>query len=273
MFKLFRTPFPRPKMTTRNIVWVFLIGFLASVFVILFKPFNIINQNGIWYYNLIAISMGVVFSSAIFFIEFLIPRIFNNFFKKWNIAKALLWYSLVILFVGGVMFLYKSFLGGFRDFTFTEYFLVIGRLLGIGIIVSFFVVGIFSYFNRQSIASISSKETYRITSSNGKQLDLSLNEILYIRSDDNYVDIHKIEDGLRKKVVFRSSLKNIEDQIVNPISPVYRCHRRYLVNINCFSIKNDKRRNTIIKLLDYEDEIPVSEKYYEDILNLLRINP
>ncbi|MBW1296658.1 LytR/AlgR family response regulator transcription factor [Aquimarina litoralis] len=273
MFKLLYTPFPKPKMTIKNVIWVFLTGFLGSVFVILFKPFNITNQTGVWYFNLIAMSMGVVFSFSIFFMEFLIPKLFRKFFKKWNIGKALLWYSLVILFVGAAMFLYKSFLGGFRDFTFNEYIMVIGRVLGIGVIVSFFVVGIFSYFNRQSIASISSKELYRITSANSKPLDINLNEILYIVSDDNYVDIHKVENGKRKKVVFRSSLKNIEDQIVNPISPMYRCHRRYLVNINSFTIKNDKRRNTIIKLKDFEDEIPVSEKYYTIIVNLLQINP
>lgn len=69
--------------------------------------------------------------------------------------------------------------------------------------------------------------------------------------------------------MFRSSLKNIENQIVNAVSPIKRCHRQYLININYFDLENTKSRNTTIKLKNFDDEIPVSTKYEKEIKALL----
>ena len=273
MFKFLYTPFPRPQISFKNVLWIFLLGFIASVFVILFKPFGIINDSGLWFFNLLIVSMGVVFSASIVLMEFLIPLLIKKTFKSWNLGKAILWYAWLILFVGGTMFLYKSFLGGFSDFTFKEYINVLGRISGIGLIVSFFAIGLFNYFNKKNISLLASKETYALTAPNVKSVSINLDELLYIGSDDNYVDIHIESNGKRDKIIFRSSLKNIEEQIVNPLTPIYRCHRRYLININCFKIKNDKSRNASITLKKYDDEIPVSAKYVSSILELVRIRP
>ncbi|MEB3346696.1 LytTR family transcriptional regulator DNA-binding domain-containing protein [Aquimarina gracilis] len=238
----------------------------------LFKPFNIENQTGEWYVDLILFSLGIVFFLSIFFIEFLIPYIAPRCFTNWTLGKAIIWYTWVILFVGAVIFLYKSFLGGFKDFTWTEYFFVIGRVLVIAVTVSFFALGVFSYFNRKQFSLLSSNERYSISAPNAKPLQLNLNEIMYIVSDDNYVDIHLEKEGKRKKKVFRSSLKNIESQIVNPVSPIYRCHRKYLINIQYFEIHKINSRSMSILLQKYLDEIPVSKKYAEQINELLHIH-
>ncbi|WP_299219159.1 LytTR family transcriptional regulator DNA-binding domain-containing protein [uncultured Aquimarina sp.] len=272
MFKFVYTPFPRPKKNFKNVFNIFLLGFIASLFIIFFKPFAIVD-NGIWYVKLIILAMGVIFSLSIYTMEFLVPNIFKRLFQKWTLGKAILWYTWMIFFVSGVMFLVKSFLAEFNDFTLLEYVNVIGRVSGIGLVVSFFTLGIVSYFNRQKIALLSSKETYQITAPRVKSIELNLDEVMYIMSDDNYVDIHIKSNNEREKIVFRSSLKNIENQIVNPISPIYRCHRQYLINTNFFKIKNSKRRNMSIELKEFEDEIPVSNKYTNTVLSLLQSRP
>jgi len=272
MTKYFYTPFPRPAKTRSNALKVFLFGFIASLFIIVFKPFEIGNSEQ-WYYDVITVGLGILFSAAIYFMEFIIPAFFKKTFRTWNLGKAILWYTWMVIFVSGVMFLAKSFLAGFNDFTFVEFINVIGRIAAISLIVSFFSMGIISFFNRQKIALISSKETYEISAPNVKPIQLNLQEVLYVASDDNYVDIHLQLRDKRDKIVFRSSLKNIENQIVNPLSPIYRCHRRYLVNINHFKVKSSKSRNTSIMLKDHEDEIPVSNQYASNILRLLHIRP
>lgn len=203
--------------------------------------------------------------------EFLIPKFIPKLFKKWNLGKAIVWYAWVILFVGAIMFTYKSYLGGFRDFTWTEYFFVLGRILVIGITVSFFVLGILSYLNRNRLSLISSTENYRIEVPNAKPIQLNLNQVMYIVSDDNYVDVHMVANGKRKKLVIRSSLKNIESQIVNPLSPIYRCHRKYLINIAYFKVKKNTSRNTSLQLINYAENIPVSKQYVDAIVKLLQI--
>lgn len=267
------TPFPRPRSSRKNILWLLLIGLSASIFILIFKPFDIENQTGEWYIDLIIFSLGIVFFLSVLSMEFLIPKIFPKLFLKWNLGKAILWYTWVILFTGAIIFTYKSFLGGFRDFTWNEYFNVLGRILGIGITVSFFSLGFISYLNRKRLSLISSTENYVIKAPNSKSLRVNLNNVMYIISDDNYVDIHLDSNGKRRKLVFRSSLKNIESQIVNPLSPIYRCHRRHLINIEYFKIKSNTSRNTTIQLMNYGDEIPVSKQYTDLIINLLQVRP
>lgn len=266
------SPFPRPKNDRTNVGRLFLLSLGCSLFILIFNPFNIKSQEE-WYINLLVFSLGLLFFVAVYLVEFLLPRLTPSLFQKWNLGKAILWYGFVLFFVGSTMFFYKSFLGGFRDFTLLECLFVIGRVLGIGMTVSFFVLGIYSYFGRKQFSLLSSNEKYRITSPDAKAIELNLNEILYVVSDDNYVDIHLEVDGIRKKEIFRSSLKNIEAQIVNPVSPIFRCHRQYLINFQHFKMHSTNSRKTLIALKRYEGEIPVSKKYASQINELLQTRP
>lgn len=268
----FSSPFPRPKKNRRNISLLLLIGLISSLFILIFKPFNIENQTGELYIYLIIFSFGIFFFVSIFFMEFLIPSLLPKLFTNWNLGKAIIWYVLVILFVGAVMFIYKNFLGGFVDFTLKDFFFVLGKVLGIGIIVSFFTIGVIGYFNSKQFSLLSSHENYLISVPNAKSLKLNINDVMYIVSDNNYVDIHLELDGVRKKKVLRSSLKNIESQIVNPVSPIFKCHRKYLINIKYFKVQKMNSRNMLILLQKYEDEIPVSKKYAANIYQLLHIH-
>ena len=267
------TPFPRPKNSRKNILWLFAIALSTSLFILIFKPFDIENRTGVWYFNLIIFGLGMIFFLSIYIMEFVVPRLLPKLFLKWSLGKAIVWYAWLILFVGAIMFLSKSYLAGFRDFTWTEYLFVLGRISGIAITVSFFVIGIFNYFNRKNFSMMTSNEDYLITAPNTKPLSLNLNDLMYIVSDDNYVDIHMEVDGVRKKLILRSSLKNIEEQIVNPISPIFRCHRRHLINFEYFKVKNKTSRNMIIQLKKYEDEIPVSRQYVDSLVKLLQTHP
>lgn len=185
----------------------------------------------------------------------------------------MVWYALMMLFVGALMFLYKSYLGGFNDFTFQEYLFVCGRVFLISITVSFFVLGLINYVQKSKISSIASNESYTIKTSNDKEIQLYFNEILYIESDENYVNIHLLKDGIRKKEVIRSSLKNIEEQLVYATSPIYRCHRKYLINFKYFEVIDSSSRSMTIQLIDGETTIPVSKQYVAKLHPLLINHP
>nr|WP_297916115.1 LytTR family DNA-binding domain-containing protein [uncultured Allomuricauda sp.] len=269
MIQYFETPFPRPKKNRTNVLWIFLIGVLCSVFIIIFKPFNIENKTGALYEYLVLFSLGILFSSSIYVWEFVVPSLFPKSFKKWTLGRAILWYSLMTLFVGALMFLYKSYLGGFSDFTFKEYLFVCGRVFLISTTVSFFVLGLISYTQKSKISSIASNESCFVKASNGKVTQLFFHEILYIESDENYVDINLLKNGERRKEVIRSSLKNIEDQLVYAISPIYRCHRKFLINFKYFEVLDSSTRSMTIQLKGGGTILPVSKQYVTQINQLL----
>ena len=244
-------------------------GIGGSLFILLYNPFEIARQAGDLSINLLLFSLGIVFALSIIFMEWLFPWLFPHVFKKWNIGKALVWYTLVFLFAGSINFLYKSYLGGFREFTFQEWGFVLARTLAISGTVAFFIVGIYQLLNRNKLARLVSGEQFTIKASDGKSYNLNLNQILYLSSDDNYVDIHYLENNDRKKLIVRSSLKHLETQLINPISPIQRCHRQFLINTSKFTIQKSTSRSMLLELLGQPDSIPVSSQYVKDIKAIL----
>ncbi|NNF21675.1 MAG: LytTR family transcriptional regulator [Saprospiraceae bacterium] len=273
IFELLHTPFPRPVASRKTILLILFIGLAASGFILLYKPFGIENTTGELYVDLVIFSLGILFILSILFIEFFIPLLVPKPFQRWTLGKALLWYPIVIVFVGGCQFLYKSYWAGWHDFTFLEFVFVLFRTLGISFTVAFFVLGIWQYLNRKRLSMLTSKEVYDVMTSDGKVVQLGLNNILYIASSDNYVEVHIEENGDRHKLILRSSLKKIETQISNPLSPIIRCNRRYLININRFIISSESSRKMDLILVKYEDSIPVSTKYIPQIKQRLTVRP
>lgn len=264
-----KTPFPRPKRNRKNLMLVVLLGVSASVFILLYKPFGIENNAGDLATDLVIGSLGLVFIVSVLFMEWVIPWLFPKLFKRWTLGKALLWYTLVILFVALANFLYKSWWSSFNEFTWTDFGLVLGRVLGISFTVSFFVLGLWQYLNRKKLSQLTSTENYMVTAANGDEYDLNLSNVLYLSSDDNYVDVHYLESGERKKIVLRTSLKNVEQQLVNPLSPIYRCHRSYLINAERFQIEKQTSRSMTLVLKEYGDVVPVSQQYISSIKSRL----
>jgi len=258
----------------KKLLWIVGLGLGGSLFILLYNPFEIANQAGESVLNVVLLfSLGIIFSLAIIFMEWVIPSFLPKMFQKWNFGKAIAWYTLVILFTGAVIFFYKSYLGGFRDFTVVEFFLVLLRILVISITVAFFIVGAFQILNRRKLSLISSGESFQITSSDGKTIKIDLSDILFVSSDDNYVDIHYLEGSAREKLILRSSLKNIEEQVVNPLSPIIRCHRQFLINVNRFEIKKANSRSMTLSAKNQSDEIPVSSRFVESVKKRLPIRP
>ncbi|MEL6867576.1 MAG: LytTR family DNA-binding domain-containing protein [Bacteroidota bacterium] len=273
IIKLLNAPLPSPERSLHKLIWILLLGVGCSLFIFLYNPFGIANEKGELYSYLILFSLGIIFSMSIILMEWTIPSLFPRFFQKWTITKALIWYSLVILFAGAINFLYKSYLGGFSEFTLLEFFFVLLRTIVISCTVAFFIVGLLHFLNRKRLTAIASGQQFQITSGDGKTVNIDLHKVLYVSSDNNYVDMHYRMNGKREKLILRSSLKNIEEQIVNPISPIVRCHRQFLINTNQFEIEKATSRSMIIRLKNDSDEISVSSKYIPAIKKLMTIRP
>lgn len=265
IIRILRTPFPSPKRTFKKFFLILLLGAFCSLFIFLYNPFGIADQAGEFYVNFLLFSLGIVFALSIIFMEWVIPWLLPSYFKKWNIGKALFWYTLVLLFAGTVNFIYKNVLGGFREFTFFELLFVLARTLVISGTVALIIVGFYQLLNKKNIARLVSGEQFTIKASDGKSYNLNLSQILYLCSDDNYVDIHYLENDDRKKLIVRSSLKYLEAQLVNPISPIKRCHRQFLINTSRVTIQKSTSRSMLLKLSGQPDSIPVSSQYVKEI--------
>ena len=82
---------------------------------------------------------------------------------------------------------------------------------------------------------------------------IMLNEIRYVKSDDNYVEIHT----LHKKHLVRGSLKGFSQKL--PSAQFLQVHRSYIINISATTGIGAN----FIKIGD--DSIPISKNYQEQI--------
>jgi hypothetical protein len=283
-----RQPFPFYISLTRILFFSFTTGLFVSVFLLIFKPFGsgaYILESRTW----ILWGYGFV-TFLILLVDMLVwPAVFPGFFneKKWNVAKGIGFQFWHIISIGAANLLYAALVGE-KEIR----LLAVPRYLLQALAVGFFpiTIGIFSI---QSILSKKYAESTRrlndnilglesrtaepeknpqivvFSSEGGKEeVEIRLQELLFIKSADNYVEIYRTENDKIKRIFLRSSLKRIEQDLKeHPF--LFKCHRAFLVNIKNISrvAGNSQGYQLIFKGIEYA--IPVSRNTSKNLFKLV----
>lgn len=115
-----------------------------------------------------------------------------------------------------------------------------------------------------------SNHLVNILDENGElHMAIDLEQLLFIKSADNYVAVYfKKDDKVRKELV-RTTLKRLENELDE--YPIRRCHRSYMVNINNISVSMKSNQGLSLGLKNYSDEaIPVSKNYKAFFTRLIK---
>ncbi|MBO4670221.1 MAG: LytTR family transcriptional regulator [Bacteroidales bacterium] len=93
--------------------------------------------------------------------------------------------------------------------------------------------------------------------------------VLYIESNENYIVVHYLENGIEKRFQLRNTLKNLEPLCEQ--AGFARAHRCFIVNPkHVKSIRKDSSGLFFADLgVDREEGIPLSKKYYGSIAAML----
>lgn len=88
-------------------------------------------------------------------------------------------------------------------------------------------------------------------------------DLLFVRSDGNYLEIyHDSEKDVRKDII-RLALHSLEEQL--KLYPnIIRVHRSYIVNLNKVNEVNGNAQGYRLKLAAGEEEVPVSRSYLKE---------
>jgi glucan phosphoethanolaminetransferase (alkaline phosphatase superfamily) len=100
-----------------------------------------------------------------------------------------------------------------------------------------------------------------------EKIETSEEELLFIKADQNYIEVTIEKEQKLKKKLLRISLVKAIEQIKS--EQIVRCHRSYVVNL--MHIKKTKGNSQGLKLMmNHCDEgIPVSRKYKDDLVKKL----
>lgn len=98
------------------------------------------------------------------------------------------------------------------------------------------------------------------------KITIALENLIYIDSADNYATIHYINKDKISNFLIRNSLKWMEENLSKD-SPLVRCHRSYMVNLDKVKVLRKTKDGIYIELdAPNVHDIPVSKTYYEKVM-------
>ncbi|MEZ0607381.1 LytR/AlgR family response regulator transcription factor [Fibrella sp. WM1] len=100
-----------------------------------------------------------------------------------------------------------------------------------------------------------------LASESGKdRLNLLPNQLIYVESVGNYVEVHWLNFMFPQKTVLRSTLKDVEAALADQ-PQFFRCHRAFIVNLRAVSYTTGNARGYQLTMSGSNREIPVSRTY------------
>lgn len=189
-----------------------------------------------------------------------------------KINKILLWYFIEVLAVS-FSWTFFDYFDGKMHIGFSYVFInnLLGFLLS-SFIPYFAFIGIIAFKDKNKKVSLikvnnTNEEKNSLISfldeNNIVRLAVKTDQLLFIQSSDNYVELCYLDNDETKKFLLRNTIKKLEENINN--ASVIRCHRSYMINIKNISKAQKTSSGFMLKLKSCSSEIPVSKSYVSEI--------
>jgi hypothetical protein len=233
------------------------LGFGIWIFIFLFftEPLDIqvfSFKEKLTFLPLYALAGAIVYILALPFQQFTYTK--NN--KQWFVINELMFFA-VLLVLGLVIFriLFLFIVHNYTLWEFIEIFFLPAVLTLLPIIIlSRWAFG--RYFEKK----LEETKIEIKGSGNYENLRLFFNDIVYIQSADNYIEVSYLENSILKKALIRSKISSVKETFPK----LLQTHRSYI--INSFHFKQWQTKNSKTELLLINDiTIPVSKTYLDDV--------
>ena len=237
------------------------IGLFFWLFLGIAMPFGIYNHSFQSYFSLLLhlIPLAIIWPLWSIIIDYLVVKI-NPEWNQINRKNMMVW-GLKILLIIHTIFLYRGDSCEWQCIDLKEYLEIwLACLIVFGVAYVLFASRGKNLYYRKVINAAASSQ-YLLINGEGKEVVRVLPENLYyIQSDDNYLDLMLSEDGktLQKKTL-RATLKSVAEQL-SDYPNFIRCHRSFIVNASkIVDIENDK--NILLSVNKKIEPIPLSKTY------------
>ncbi len=252
------------------------IGLGVFLFVLIFKPFPL-DHIEFDERKLFVLGLGALVFLVLFIVRIVYPCLMeNNYQHETKTALHSLLSGFIIWLVCTVIFsVYLNFAGFVSPSSYLVFKIVL-ICLAPPLILAFYDK--MAELKRQNEALILEEKIIQqkigkneadhlnrsiefIAETNAEKVSLLVKDILFIKSADNYAEIHYYDADLVKKKLVRNTLKNIELQI-RAYPGFIRCHRICIVNTHQIEKLNGNCNHHSLILKGCDEEIPVSRQYF-----------
>lgn len=277
-WKIIYEPYPFDDSLKKAVISAIAFGLFVFVFLRFFQPFGLGNWES-ESKTIILLGYGLVTTFCLFSNFLIFKTLAPNWYsvKTWTVGKNIV-YTLWMFFTIGLGNLLYSVFQNFIPFTLEGFWFYQALTLTVGVFPVIFSTLL--VYNRRlsamqkTAAGLNSSihehpdsaKLITIPSQNkSENTELNSNNILAIKSIENYVEIyHESEQELKKEVI-RNTLKNIESTF-SELQSVKKCHRSYLVNLDKVEkFKGNAQGLTLSFEIEPTLEVPVSRAFVKEI--------
>ncbi len=277
MFKILQQPYPFHHKSGKKRFWKSLAeGSGVALFFIIFQPFGLSEWEHpykIWVLTGFGAIVSICTAIHRFVLPSVFPRVYNE--KVWVVWKEIADILLLLALISIANMLYSSFFFRYVPFSVSGFLVMFFIVALIGLIpISFGVMSNYiiqlKKYNQtiivQAVNATTKEEekgiTLKLIAENEKDvLELQADDLLFIESSDNYSTVVYNQAQTLQKVLLRSSLTRLENQINQPA--IVRCHRSYIVNLSKVEKVTGNAQGYKLHLQLFELTIPVARKYSE----------
>jgi hypothetical protein len=288
LYAILQRPFPLETDAVKRVLVSALFGICVASILLVFMPFGLARYQGEWKTPIIAF-YGMITFLCMMFNYFVLEKIFPQYFEEesWTVGKHVVFSLTHIVAISVVNFLYSHYV-----FSFNFHWLPLLRFIGWTFLIGFFPTVVLTLLlerrywkqNVAGAARISSHleaqapsqpekilKTTLITltgASAKEQYELHPASILCVQAGDNYVTLYyKSAEGV-KKILFRATLKSLEEQLQSETN-FFRCHKSYIVNLSLIQNVSGNAQGYKLHLPFTDFVVPVSRSLQNEILEKL----
>ena len=287
---LFNQPYAYESSARRKSLRALAFGAFVFLFLFVFKPFGISGDG--WPLVRFMLGFGAITTGAMLLLNVAVPVAFPRYFNEdgWTTGREIFYASLNVTSIGVLNYLYTvgttNLNGGLMNFVW---------FIGITFIIGLFPISILVLIKerrqRSSYAAASaelsaelhpaqpnahprSEEKITIHSANVSDDDLVIAEsaLRFIRSADNYAEVHYVNKRQLERRVVRATLKELSDALADR-KHLFRCHKSYLVNMEAVERISGNAQGYKLHVEGVEEPIPVSRSNNEIIRSRLPVRP
>ncbi len=273
-------PYPFIDKILNKLLLSILFGLFIFLFLIFFQPFGIAERIGNKFFYLLGFGLITSFSLLISYI--LLPLVFPKLFDSnyWRIKNELIFILCNIIFIAILNYGYYI---RFEYDLVPEFNLFFFGLITLS--VGIFPVSFLVFIREMYLSSISKKNALELnsiieqkvkivpdneiitinTDAKADMIKLDLQDLIYIKSEDNYCKLYFKEHNKIQSKLVRISLKNIEEQLKN-FPEILRCHRSYIVNKNHIQKISGNARSYVVHFALCNETAFVSRNFPKEML-------
>lgn len=238
-------------------------------FMLIYRPLNVVDfMGGEWF----GVHLTIV--SCIVFVCMMLLRLLYYFLPmKINYTLYIFWSLAEIIFTSFFVALY-IWLVRHKPMVYFEIFALSFQYLFLTLVIPYTILALsmrlHEFHHKDDEPDSGSNQRMRFYDDrHNLKIVLMQDAVLYITSEENYVNIFYTENSKLRNYVLRSSMKALDELCQD--HGLIRCHRSYYVNPSHVKVLRKEKEGIIFAELDATETIhvPVTKRYYDRLSEML----